>query len=264
MSGARALIATAVLVFAPSLTAQTLTLTGADTLGCTEVEGHFVGFLRPGSGIVVFATQPFPGGEPAGSIRDGWLAATLPGLGDVGVTARAPEGTSVWALLDRSLEPSENKGCFGFGPKRFSTEDDFKTYIHWFVREVLAKVPAAPGRDPSVTHGPSVWLANRRVTLEILAVDHRTISLRATEGSTLGFALPDSAATLFLQPFVLGRAARSVAVRVSLKRGDFFGPGITEEIAFVLTGPDEISELPTEPRLGLRLAAIEDRVLFDN
>jgi len=49
-----------------------------------------------------------------------------------------------------------------------------------------------------------------------------------------------------------------------VKEGDFFGPGITTEVAFVIISADPAVELPTEPVVTLRLAGVEDRVTFVN
>lgn len=250
----------------PGVLGEALVVTDATTaIGCAEVHGTHVAFLAPQRGIVLLATQPFPGGREVGTLREDHLAAEIPGFGSLdlatgnGAARTGSSGTPIWGMLDRSLDIGDQTGCFGFGPRRFSDIDDLKTYLHWFVREVLERLPQIEG-EPA----PSVWLAGRRMTLQIESANHRPLQIRGTEGSTLGFQPDDVPHRFYLQPFVLGRAAKQAAVRVSIKEGDFFGPGSIKEIAFVVLGPDEATPLGTNPPIGLRLTAIEARVSFDD
>jgi hypothetical protein len=245
---------------ASQASANEVALSG-EQLGCGAARGEFVVFLAPDRGVVVLAAREFPGGTALGSVRDGRLDADLPGYGRLGLTADAPAGTRVWGLLDRTLEIDGRRGCFAFGGFRWSTRDDLLTYVHWGVREVLSRIPydEAQGESP-----PAVELGERRVTLELVAPDGKLLRLEGVEGATLGYRPREADVTFFFQPFVVGPSSRRAAVRVSSKRGEFFGPGTTEEIAFVIVGPDEVTTLPTEPAVGLRLSAVQDRVTFVN
>lgn len=243
------------------MAAQPLELVGPESvLGCDVVRGEMVAFLAPGRGIVLLGTRPFYAGQKIGSITAGHLSGTLPGYGELmlDVAGDSPAG-EVFGLLDRSLAVGDQRGCFGFGARRFSDVDDLKTYLHWWVRSVLAPLSLAAG-EPA----PSVWLAGRMVTLEVEVAGHAPIELRAPEGATFGFQPLGSATKLFFQPFVVGKANRHAAVRVSVKDGDYFGPGATTEVAFVSIGPDEPVPVPTDPPFTVRLAALESSVSFVN
>ena len=69
------------------------------------------------------------------------------------------------------LEIGAESGCFGFGERRFSDIDDFKTYLHWWVKSVLRAVPeesevlarlleagfaASPGRRFRIESAPAI------------------------------------------------------------------------------------------------------------
>jgi len=249
-------LAVALFSMLPPATAEDLSLAGRDPLGCSAVSGDFVGFLVPGSGIVLLATREFPGGSPVGAVSDGRLDIALPGLGALNLASDTTPGTVVWGMLDRSLEIGDQRGCFAFGSFGWSSVDDLKTYLHWVVREVLANIPfdEALGEEP-----PLVKLAERQVTLEILTPDHRLLRLRGVEGTTFGYRPRETETTFFFQPFILGPTNERAAVRVSAKQGAFFGPGITEEIAFVLINSQEATSLSTLPPLALRLVSIEEK-----
>lgn len=258
---ARPLLGVLVAFTASQLGAQPLEITGPrDTLGCDVVRGEMVAFLAPGRGIVLLGTRPFPAGRSVGAITTDRLSASVEGLGDLELElAAGPPSGEVFGLLDRSLEIGDRQGCFGFGQRRFSDIDDLKTYLHWWVRSVLAPLSLASGEA-----APSVWLAGRAVTLEVAVAGHRPVQLRGTEGATFGFQPVDSSHTLFFQPFVVGRAGTQAAVRVSVKEGDYFGPGTTADVAFLVIGPDVPIPVPVDPPLTLRLAAIEAKVSFVN
>lgn len=239
--------------------AQELSISGQQELGCDSATGDFIAYLVPEDGIVLLATQSFPGGSAVGTVTEGRLEATIPGYRTVSFSSVTPPGTVVWGMLDRSLQIGDRRGCFVFGGFRWSSIDDLKTYLHWGVREILANIPydESVGQDP-----PLVKLADRRVTLEILTPEHRTLRLHGVEGTTLGYQPRDSDVRFFFQPFVLEGASARAAVRVSTKRDDFFAPGIAAEVAFVVIDSDHATSLPTQPVISLRVVAIEDRASF--
>lgn len=235
--------------------AQELSLSGSGTLGCGAASGEFIAFLVPMRGIVLLANQQFPGGSQVGTVRDGRLQAKIPGYGSLQLASQTDAGTVIWGMFDRSLEIGDRSGCFVFDSFRWSDVDDLKTYVHWGVRDVLAEIPL--DAVPAAYVPPLVKLAERRVTVEIVTPDHRTLRIRGVEGATLGYRPTDSETTFFFQPFVLGPGPDRAAVRVSSKRGEYFGPGITEELAFVVISEDGATTLPTDPPLALRLAGVE-------
>jgi hypothetical protein len=239
---------------------QELSLTG-DQLGCTSARGDYVAFLVPEEGIVLLASRSFPGGSRVGTVGGGRLEANVPGYGPVRLTVETGVEATIWGMLDRSLDVGEQRGCISFGGFRWSSVDDLKTYLHWGVREVLANIPydLQSGQAP-----PSIELGSRRITLELLAPDGQRLRIESVEGSTAGYRPRDADSTFFFQPFFLGPERMQAAVRVSMKRGEFFGPGVTEEVAFVVIGTDEATVLSTTPAIGLRLAGVEDRVTFVN
>lgn len=261
MGKAVASLAVALLALAAPTGAQELSVSGRDQLGCDTLRGDFIAYLVPHQGIALLANSPFPGGSPVGTVTDGRLTAIIPELGTVSLGSESPSGTEVWGMLDRSLEVGDRQGCFVFGGFGWSSVDDLKTYLHWGVREVLANIryDVSMGEEP-----PTVKLAERRVTLEILTPDHRTLRIRGVEGTTLGYRPRDSDVRFFFQPFILEGTTAKAAVRVSTKKGDFFGPGTTDEVAFVVIYSDQATTLPTQPVIALRLVAIEDRVTFDD
>lgn len=235
--------------------AEELSLSGSEALGCSAVSGEFVGFLVPGGGIVLLATQEFPGSSPAGAVQEGRLVARIRGLDPIEFVSDSTAGVAVWGMLDRSLEIVDELGCFAFGSFRWSDVDDLKTYLHWIVREGLTEIPwdAAAGDEP-----PVLALAERLVTLEIQTPDHRILHLQGVEGATLGYRPRDAETTFFFQPFVIGPGEDRAGVRVSTKEGAFFGPGATREVDFVLVHTDEPTTLRTSPPLTLRLVAVSD------
>lgn len=256
------LIVLAILVAASSLAAEPLELVAPQsTLGCELVRGDMVAFLAPPAGIVLLGAAPFAASRPVGTIDGGRLTGSLPGYGELDLEfAAGPEATEIHALLDRSLALAGQRGCFGFGQRRFSDVDDLKTYLHWWVRSVLAPLTLASGRE-----APAVWLEGRMVTLEVTVSGHRPVELRIQEGSTVGFEPTGSPRTLFFQPFVVGRAGgQQAAARISVKQGDYFGPGVTTEVAFISIGPDQPVPVLTDPPLEIRLAALETAVSFVN
>ncbi|MDX1645122.1 MAG: hypothetical protein R3244_12275 [Thermoanaerobaculia bacterium] len=249
----------AALLASAALSAAPLELVGpASTLGCEVVRGETVAFLAPDRGIVLLGTRPFPGSTSVGTIDGDRLSGSLAGYGELDLQlAAGPPGAEVFGLLDRTLPLEGRRGCFGFGTRRFSDIDDLKTYLHWWVRRVLA--PLALASDEPA---PTVWLEGRMVTLEVAVSGHRAVSLRIREGSTVGFRPTGEASTLFFQPFVVGRAGRRAAVRISVKQGDYFGPGVTHDAAFVAVGPERPVPVPSDPPLEIRLEALETAVSF--
>lgn len=247
------------LLASASLSAEPLELIGpASTLGCEVVRGETVAFLAPDRGIVLLGTRSFPGSASVGTIDGDRLSGSLPGYGELELQlAAGPAGAEVFGLLDRTLPLEGRRGCFGFGPRRFSDIDDLKTYLHWWVRHVLAPLALASGET-----APAVWLDGRMVTLEVVVAGHRPVSLRLREGSTVGFRPTGEASTFYFQPFVVGRAGRDAAVRISVKQGDYFGPGVTHDVAFVAVGPERPMPVPSDPPLEVRLEALETAVSF--
>jgi hypothetical protein len=229
-------------------------------LGCAEVRGAHVGLVVPDKGIVLLATQSFPGGTRAGTLEGDRLVADIESFGHLELaSAGSRAGTAIWGMLDRSLDVGASDGCFGFGARRFSDIDDLKTYLHWWVRQVLDRVP-----EPDGDLAPAVWLAGRPVSFEIQAAGHRPLEMRITEGSTSAFQPRDSERRYYFQPFVVGRAGSRALVRVSTKQSGYYTPTEVSEIAFVAIGPDEAVPIPTDPPITLRLTGIETSVSFVN
>ena len=200
-------------------------------LGCSAASGDFVAFLVPGSGIVLLATQEFPGGSPVGTVGDGRLEVRTsrlwrsePGLGHRARNRRL--GHARPHTRDRRAARAASPSV-SFG---WSSVDDLKTYLHWAVREVLAKHPVR--RVGGRTTRRSSKLAERQVTLEVLTPDHRVLHLRGVEGrpSAIGRARPRPRSSSSRSSSARPTTGRRCAFRSS--RGAFFGPGVTEEVAF--------------------------------
>ena len=258
MSWVRVALTAVLLSEAPLGAAELVLDDSLGSLGCAEVRGAHVGLVVPQRGIVLLGTRPFPGGSEVGAVEGGRLVVEIPGFGSLELASAESAGRApVWGLFDRSLTVGESDGCFGFGERRFSDVDDLKTYLHWWVREVLDRVPRTAG-EPA----PAVWLAGRPVTFEVVAEGWRPLELEIVEGSTSGFAPMEGGPTYYFQPFVLGRAGRLAAVRVWKKEGAYFGLGAAGDVAFVVIGPDEPVRVPTTPPMALRLTGIQTSVSF--
>ena len=257
----RALVILLAALLAAAASAQTLEVSNSpDDFGCPVVRGHFVAFSMPGYGMILLASQPFPGGAPVGSVVNGRLQTSLPGYGEVtasveGVTSDSP----IWGMLDRTLDLGPKRACLGLEARRFSDVDDLKTYFRWFFHEILGRIEARPD-EPA----PAIWLEDREVTLEVLTPDHRALRIRGEEGATLGFQPRGSERKFFFQPFVLGEGSDGVVVSVWTKEGDFFGPGTAEDLSFVRLSPQTAETIPTEPPLALRLIGVEPTISFDD
>jgi hypothetical protein len=257
----RALVIVLAALSAATASAQTLEVSNSpNDFSCPLVRGHFVAFSSPGNGMVLLASQPFPGGSPVGSVENGRLEVSVPGYGEVPASVEgAISGSPIWGMLDRTLDLGQKRACLGLEERRFSDVNDLKTYFRWFFEHVLDRIDLHPG-EPA----PAIWLEDRKVTLELLTPDHRTLRVRGDEGATLGFQPHESEHKIFFQPFVLGDGGDGIVVSVSTKTGDFFGPGTAEEIAFVRLSSETPETIPTEPPVALRLVTIEPPISFDN
>ena len=236
-----------------------LELTGPEQIGCAKVRGTQVAFLVPSQGILLLATSPFPGGDEIGSVRQGRLEGEVPRFGTLDLDASGSPDATIWGMLDTSLHIGDESGCFGFGQRRFSDVDDLKTYLHWWVKSVLRPLPDHEGEA-----APAVWLEGRRITIQIESPQHRSLEIRGTEGTTVGFQPPGSTARIYFQPFVLGVAAKTALVRVSMKEGDFFGDQPVVHLGLFVIGPEEAVSVLADPPTAIRLTAIEDKISFIN
>lgn len=240
---------------APVLGAPQMHLTDAATAtGCDQVRGVYATFLEPGGSTIVLATRPFPGGVEAGRIADGRLTFSLPGKRERSVTARTRGGgdsTPVWALLDRWSDGGGRRGCIGFFDRPFTSVDDLLTYVHWLQREVLL---AAPTQEEA----PSLFLGRRTIDLEVATPGGRPLRIRGTEGATLAFRPPGLEARYLAQPFVLDAASSRVWVKVSVKEGPYYGPGVPRPLGTVVAVPGESRAVTPSQPLEIRLVAISD------
>ena len=237
--------------------AATLTLTQVQTaagLNCPDAEGVYVALLVPQTGVALLATRPFPGGRRVGLLEGADLSFDLPGLPsqEMRVVQSSSGSTPIWGLMDRTLEIGSRSGCFSFGDRTFSSEDDLKTYLHWVLRDVFFRL-----RGPQEVEPLALRLADRTVTLEIAAAGHRPIELSTPEGGIAGVRLPDSDGVYYFQPLVLDQASGRVAVKVLVKEGPFFGEGAAREIAFVVAGFDTPGVTSSDPVLEIRCLGIE-------
>lgn len=249
------LVATAVPVFAaPSETIALSDAHGDQGIHCPQAEGVFVALLVPRQGTALLATKPFPGGREVGSVEGDRLRFTLAGTDTQELrTIDSPAGgLPIWGLVDRSLGVGRRSGCFSFGDRDFTAVDDLKTYLHWVLRDVFFRLRTESDPEPL-----ALRLADRTVTLEVAAVGHQPVRLRAREAGLVGLRLPGAEGVYYFQPLVLDEAAGRLAVKVLHKTGPFFGEGAAQEIAFVIAGREAPGVTPTDPVLELRTAGIE-------
>lgn len=221
---------------------------------CPGAEGIFIAFLVPGNGTVLVATKPFPGGQRAGSVEGSRLRFELAGLATQELRTESTHSGSlpIWGMVDRSLKVGQRSGCFSFGARDFSSEDDLKTYLHWILRDVFFRLRTEDNADPL-----ALRLANRTITLEVSAPGHSPARLSVTEAGTVGLRLPEAENVYYFQPLILDEDAGRVAVKVLLKKGSFFGEGTAREIAFVIAGREAPGVTPGEPVLEIRTMAID-------
>ncbi len=214
---------------------------------CDGVHGTYVAFVVPHVGSLLIATRPFPGGSSVGRISEGRLRFELAGLGTTAIeTGGGAEGTEVWAMLDRSLDPGERSGCFAFGDRGFATVDDLKTYLHWFQRDLLFQLGEA---------SPSLTLAGRRLVLEVTVEGFRPVDLEVVEGATVGLRLPGSEDLLLFLPVVISEQAPSAQIRVSRKRGEYFGPEALVPVGSVTAGA-ESTAVGGDPEVSIRIVSV--------
>lgn len=256
----RALVILLAALSAAGAFAQTLEVSDSPNhFGCPAVRGHFVAFSMPGYGMVLLASQPFPGGAPVGSVVNGRLEADVPGYGEVTASVEGVASDSpIWGMLDRTLDLGPKRACLGLEARRFSDVDDLKTYFRWFFEEILGRIESRPD-EPA----PAIWLEDRVVTLEVLTPDHRALRISGEEGVAMGFQPRGSERKFFFQPFVLGGGSDGVVVSVWTKEGDFFGPGTAEDLTFVHLAPQTPETIPTDPPIALRLVGVEPSISFD-
>ncbi len=220
-------------------------------LGCSEVRGARIAFLVPNHGVAILASERFPGGQEVGSFERGRLLFSLPGLGRHELAAPDMPSGPAWGQLDRSFDGGAQRGCFGFGARPFSSSDDFLTYVHWFLGEVLLKVAAVADNEAS-----SLRLGERQVTLEVSSPNQKPLRVQGTEGSTLGFRLAGSSAIFLAQPFILDQDRGRIWLRVWQKDGPYFGAGSPEAVGEVVVSGEEATSVPAELPLSFRLLEV--------
>lgn len=227
---------------------------GAERVTCPQAHGVYLAMLVPRKGLALLATKPFPGGQEVGVVEDDRIRFALPGMTvqELPVTSSQPGSLPIWGMADRTLAVGNRSGCFSFGDRDFTSEDDLKTYLHWISRDVFFRLRAADDAEPL-----GFRLADRSITLQISTPGHRPIQLKTREAGTAGIRLPDSESVYYFQPLILDEAAGRLAVKVLVKEGPFFGEGTAKEIAFVIVAPESPGVTPTDPVLEIRSAGID-------
>lgn len=216
---------------------------------CSDVYGVYVAFVVPHVGSLLIATRAFPGGEAVGDVEDGVLTFELAGFGTTSIqTGQGAEGTAVWAMLDRTLDPDDRSGCFAFGDRGFATIDDLKTYLHWFQRDLLFLLD-----DPA----PALTLAGRTVRIEASVSGYRPVELDVVEGATIGLRLPESQDLLLFLAVVVDAEVPSAQVKISRKRGDYFGPDGLVPIGSATVGPTSVA-VGGDPAVSVRVVSVGD------
>jgi len=235
------------------------TLTLADThtaagVNCPQAQGVYVALLVPGKGLALLATKQFPGSQQVGTVDRNRLRFGFPDLSsqELEVTSSQSGSLPIWGMMDHSLEIGDRSGCFSFGERSFSSEDDLKTYIHWMLRDVFFRL-----RDADESAPLGLRLADRTVTLEISAPGHLPVRLSTREAGTAGVRLPDSDTIYYFQPLILDEATKRVAVKVLVKDGPFFGEGTAQEIAFVVAEFGSPRMTLSDPILEIRCVEIQ-------
>lgn len=256
----RTLLASALIVSAagaPAAQATSMALDNvqaADGIECRQAEGAYVGLLAPGKGLVLLATQPFPGGSQVGTIDGDRLRFELEGIdtGELALSSGHSGSAAVWGMVDRSLEIGPHTGCISFGRREFTTVDDLKTYLHWMLRDVFFRLGSGTEREPL-----ALQIGDRTVTLEVTPSGHRPVEVRAREGGVTGLQPTGSASVYYFQPLILDADTGRLAVKILRKEGQFFGGEAAEELAVVVVNRDPSAPTRTDPSFEIRCVAIE-------